>query len=259
MSIEEQAPTSSTNARKSPQTICQKLGVPFLLWLMCIPVTFVAVYTTAWFGGRFHPDIQGTHNWIINGKVDSLFRRLNDYRNDFNKYPLTLIHLYAKVAPDQNVTEDKANEVAENIDRDTWVTCSRWSKKWMKLQYQSDGEAFSISHYGMDGEKGGVGINTDVTFTSEDFKNGSVVHNAVLTAPTFRQFLFEMDTSPAILKSCLYINLFLLFALAMQSSRHSTKINVRQTLMYILVLIPICSMVAIFLTAFYFASTNSGH
>jgi hypothetical protein len=251
--------TEQTTNTVNRKTLKQRLGAPYILWLVCVPVTFLSVYTSAWFSSRFNPDIQGTFNWIIRSKADLLCWKLSEYKEKFGQYPPNLIYLYANVAPDQVVSEEHKTQVTKGVDQDTWVKCGRWRKKWMKLIYQTDGQTFSLSHYGMDGEKGGVGLDTDVTFTLENMRSDGLAHNGLLTAPTFKQFLFEMDTSGAIFRISLYINLLLLLAFALQFGRSSATVNTQDALIYILGLIPICSIIAVAMTAFYYASSNSGH
>ena len=189
-----------------------------------------------------------------------MIRKLDDYHKQFESYPATLNHLFANVAPEEQIPEDQIEQIQKDVDRETWGKHGMQDNDWMKIIYESDGNTYSFSHFGKDNKPGGIGIDTDVTYTPDDYQHSSLIHDARKTSPTFKQFLFEMAGSRIIFVTALVINLFLLFAIGLQFSRTSDRVQLGVAVLYCLFLIPACSAIAMLLTVLHLDIANSsGH
>lgn len=233
------------------KSLKQKLGAPFLLWFVCVLITFVMIYTVAWFGFRNDPDLQGTQHWFLRYKVGDVAQKLAKYKEHFGQYPESLLYLYGNIKPDETIPEQDMDQLINDRDNDTRLIGG------MYLKYERIGDTFTLSHFGKDAKEGGVGIYKDITYKEKDIFPFMRHWEGQYTSPTFRQFMFEMNGSFTIFKSALWVNLILLFAMVLQFSRSTSRLSIYQALLYVLLLTPACVMIAMTLTIYYLASANT--
>ncbi|HCD31772.1 MAG TPA: hypothetical protein DER01_05150 [Phycisphaerales bacterium] len=240
---------SETNKQNpSPQT--QSIPKPPLkfrlfIWLVGFVLSLAYVYTVAWFGYRANPDMQGTYTNKLQWKFDHVVSNAKSYHKKFGKYPATIRHLILEHEPEKTLDEEYiqiADHLIKNMATDPWGNA---------IQYEKKDETTIILHsFGRDGKPGGIGSDSDIYMDDEP---------GIKTMPTFKQMLFDIDTSPGLFKASLILGIISIFAFQLQLSRKSVSYSWKHIAFNFVILLPCCAMIAVWQIAGYLISANQTH
>lgn len=208
------------------------LKIKLLICLLGVVLSFVSVYTVAWFGYRDNPEVQGTYNQQLVQKLSLLDRYATDYKKLYGQYPETMQHLLGMLEPDiaLNETNTQISEMHDFMRFDPWG---------QPIQYvRVDHDSYTFKSNGRDGKPGGVGSNADITMGDK---------RGINTQPTFTQLIFDIEYSPTFFKISFFLSMIALLAIQLQLSRKSAAMTRQRLVFDLLILLPCCIIVAAWL------------
>ncbi|HCD31771.1 MAG TPA: hypothetical protein DER01_05145 [Phycisphaerales bacterium] len=248
----EQTPISSTNAHRPHKTIRQRLCMLLILWLACIPLTFAVTYTIGWYHFRNSAALQGTLQKFTYHPMSKIIKKLDSYHEKYGQYPESIRYLIADAEPIASIAEDQF----QYLDQQTMDLMKDNVNE--HIFYAKTKEGYTLSSYGLDNKKGGIGLDVDILVTQDTYLS-FITDISDHIHPTFKQFVFDMTGSWQIFKVAAWMNLLLCIAIFLECARSSFKIQLIFLVINFLILLPFTSLVALTLTALHLAAPYSTH
>ena len=158
-----------------------------LKWIMALSVGLVTAIAGC-LAGIY--SLQQPYSWVCTGQKFTIFprmwtltKKLNEYKEQHETYPLTLEEMTSEWTKDDGTPLSKE-------DVDSWIV-DGWRNPMI---YSSDGKTWKLLSYGADGKPGGVGLNADFSCTDTDMYEISRVNLHLLlkdAKPTIEQVIYS--------------------------------------------------------------------